>query len=116
MVVNLASTSSMSSVGSVSTLRPPRAAICVPSRRFRARTFKNVHTDILHLAQRLFCTYNNCMELEFDPNKRDMTLMARGLDFSRAGEVFAGRHFTVEDTREDRVETRHITVGRLKAE
>jgi uncharacterized DUF497 family protein len=54
------------------------------------------------------------MKVEFDPVKRDKTLAERGLDFARAGEVFAGRHFTAEDTREDYSETRLITVGTLK--
>lgn len=53
------------------------------------------------------------MEIEFDPEKRDKTLIERGLDFARAAEVFAGRHFTAEDTREDYNELRHITVGKL---
>ncbi|WP_179401361.1 BrnT family toxin [Burkholderia guangdongensis] len=53
------------------------------------------------------------MEIEFDTTKRDKTLFERGLDFARAAEVFAGRHFTIEDTREDYGESRCITVGRL---
>lgn len=53
------------------------------------------------------------MEIEFDPEKRDKTLAERGLDFARAGEVFAGRHFTAEDAREDYSEPRHITIGKL---
>lgn len=35
------------------------------------------------------------------------------MDFARANEVFAGRHFTAEDNREDYSESRHITVGKL---
>lgn len=50
------------------------------------------------------------MEIEFDPEKRDKTLTERGLDFARANEVFAGRHFTLEDTREDYSEPRYISV------
>lgn len=53
------------------------------------------------------------MAIEFDPGKRDKTLAERGLDFARAGEVFAGRHFTAEDDREDYGESRYITVGKL---
>lgn len=53
------------------------------------------------------------MEIEFDATKRDQTLTERGLDFARAAEVFAGRHFTVEDAREDYGESRYITVGKL---
>ena len=51
------------------------------------------------------------VEIEFDANKRDKTLTKRGLDFARAADVFAGRHFTVEDTREDYGELRYVTVG-----
>ena len=54
------------------------------------------------------------MNIEFDPVKRDKTLAERGLDFARAGEVFAGRHFTAEDAREDYSEVRLITVGTLE--
>lgn len=53
------------------------------------------------------------MGIEFDPAKRDKTLTERGLDFARAGEVFAGRHFTAEDDRADYCEPRYITVGKL---
>lgn len=52
------------------------------------------------------------MEIEFDPEKRDQTITMRGLYFARAVEVFAGRHFTAEDTREDYGELRYITVGK----
>ncbi|HNG79222.1 MAG TPA: BrnT family toxin, partial [Burkholderiaceae bacterium] len=53
------------------------------------------------------------MEIEFDPAKRDRTLAERGLDFRRAAEVFAGHHFTAQDTRERYDEDRFITVGTL---
>nr|VFK12379.1 MAG: hypothetical protein BECKLPF1236B_GA0070989_103413 [Candidatus Kentron sp. LPFa] len=53
------------------------------------------------------------MEIEFDPAKRDRTWEERGLDFARCGEVFAGRHFTAEDTRRVYDEKRYITVGKL---
>ncbi len=55
------------------------------------------------------------MPIEFDPAKRERTLVERGLDFARAGEVFAGQHFTAEDLREDYSEPRYITVGTLNA-
>ena len=35
------------------------------------------------------------MQVTYDPAKRDLTLGHRGLDFARAGEVFAGRTATV---------------------
>jgi uncharacterized DUF497 family protein len=53
------------------------------------------------------------MWIEFDSEKRDKTLLERGLDFNRAIEVFKGRHFTAEDVREDYSEPRYITVGKL---
>jgi len=51
--------------------------------------------------------------IEFDPAKRNKTLGERGLDFARASDVFAGTHFTGEDTRELYPEPRYITVGTL---
>ena len=53
------------------------------------------------------------MEIEFDPKKRDKTLEERGLDFTRAAEIFNGHHFTGEDSRVDYSEKRLITVGKL---
>lgn len=56
------------------------------------------------------CTIN-LIQVEFDADKRDKTLLARGLDFARAGEVFAGRHFTAQDMRQDYAEDRFVTAG-----
>ena len=53
------------------------------------------------------------MDLEFDQDKWDKTLQERGLDFARASEVFAGIHFTGQDTRVEYAEDRFITVGWL---
>jgi uncharacterized DUF497 family protein len=55
------------------------------------------------------------VQIEFDTQKREQTLIERGLDFARATEIFAGRHFTAEDLREDYSEQRHFTVGMLDA-
>jgi uncharacterized DUF497 family protein len=55
------------------------------------------------------------MEIEFDHDKRNKTLQERGLDFARAVDVFAGVHFTGQDTRMDYVEDRFISVGWLDA-
>ena len=52
------------------------------------------------------------MHIEFDPEKRDKTIAMRGLDFARAGEAFAGRHFTAPDLRENYGEPRFVTVGK----
>jgi uncharacterized DUF497 family protein len=51
--------------------------------------------------------------ITFDTAKREATLRHRGLDFVRAGEVFAGRTATVVDERCDYGETRFITAGQL---
>ena len=53
------------------------------------------------------------MKISFDPAKRDLALGFRGLDFARAGEVFAGRTATVVDDQRDYGETRFITAGHL---
>lgn len=53
------------------------------------------------------------MRVTFDPAKRDLTQVHRGLDFARAGEVFAGLTATVIDERFDYGETRFITAGQL---
>jgi hypothetical protein len=53
------------------------------------------------------------MRITFDPAKRDLTLKHRGLDFARAGEVFAGLTATVIDGRFDYGETRFISAGHL---
>ena len=53
------------------------------------------------------------MEIEFDPEKRDRTLLERGLDFAKASQIFFGRHLTLEDTRRDYQESRYITIGTL---
>jgi uncharacterized DUF497 family protein len=59
--------------------------------------------------------YNKYINLEFDQVKRKKTLLERGLDFSRAAEVFDGIHFTGQDKRMDYEEDRFITVGWLDA-
>ncbi|AGH74053.1 MULTISPECIES: BrnT family toxin [Edwardsiella] len=55
------------------------------------------------------------MKIEYDQNKREKTLLERGIDFARASEIFAGMHFTAEDCRQDYGEIRKITVGKLDA-
>ena len=51
--------------------------------------------------------------IEFDTDKRNKTLAERGLDFSRADEVFAGPVLRWADERFDYGETRWITFGLL---
>lgn len=53
------------------------------------------------------------MDIEWDPAKRQWTIDHRGLDFARAGEVFAGRHVTRQDYRRDYGEPRFFTMGLL---
>lgn len=53
------------------------------------------------------------LSIQFDPAKRLRTLEARGLDFARAAEVFAGPHMTAPDERKDYGEARWITLGYL---
>ena len=53
------------------------------------------------------------MTVAFDPEKRQLTLLHRGLDMARAGEIFDGPTLTVEDDRKDYGEQRFITVGLL---
>ncbi len=51
------------------------------------------------------------MEIEFDPEKRVMTLAERGLDMARAVEIFDGDHLTIIDDRKDYGEERLMSVG-----
>lgn len=53
------------------------------------------------------------MRISFDPAKRETTLFARGLDFARAAELFAGPTVTFDDERADYGEPRLITAGYL---
>ena len=55
----------------------------------------------------------NSTQIEFDSAKRDATLAERGLEFARASDVFAGRHFTAIDDRFAYGEKRFFTVGWL---
>ena len=57
--------------------------------------------------------YNKSMQIEFDTDKRDKTMAERGLDFARAGEVFAGATVTIEDARQNYGEPRFTSVGTL---
>lgn len=53
------------------------------------------------------------MRYTWDEAKRRRTLDQRGLDFSRANELFAGPTFTFEDDRWDYGEDRWVTIGLL---
>ena len=53
------------------------------------------------------------MAVTFDPDKREATLLHRGLDFADAGRVFEGDHATWLDDRFDYGEVRRITAGLL---
>jgi uncharacterized protein len=54
------------------------------------------------------------MEVEFDPDKRRLTLEHRGLDMARAGKIFDRATLTIADERKDYGEDRFITIGRLE--
>jgi uncharacterized DUF497 family protein len=41
------------------------------------------------------------MQVEFDPEKRILTLAERGLDRTRAEEIFLENHLTILDTLKD---------------
>jgi len=53
------------------------------------------------------------VRITYDSEKRERTLVERGLDFERALEVFAGLTLEVEDRRRDYGETRVLCVGFL---
>ena len=54
------------------------------------------------------------MEIEFDPEKREVTLKERGLDFQDAPLIFEGVFKSEPDTRFDYGEERTITFGWLR--
>ncbi|MES2434621.1 MAG: BrnT family toxin [Pseudomonadota bacterium] len=54
------------------------------------------------------------MQIEYDPAKRDATLLQRGLDMADAVEIFDSEILTVEDDRIDYGEPRFLTVGYLR--
>lgn len=53
------------------------------------------------------------MDLEYDDEKRALTLANRGLDFAHADKLFGGLTLTVEDDRFDYRETRFQTIGQI---
>jgi uncharacterized protein len=53
------------------------------------------------------------MEFEFDPEKRQQTLLKRGLDFSDAKLIFEEPNITLEDDRYVYAERRFLTFGKL---
>ena len=53
------------------------------------------------------------IEVEFDAEKRRLTLDHRGVDMARAGEVFQGPFLTYQDLRVEYGEERWITIGLL---
>ena len=54
------------------------------------------------------------MNLDWDEDKRQATLVHRGLDFADCAEVFADVTFEFPDTRKDYGEARIVCIGFLK--
>ncbi|MBC7377562.1 MAG: BrnT family toxin [Burkholderiaceae bacterium] len=54
------------------------------------------------------------MRITFDPGKREITLVVRGLDFADAVLVFEGVTLDVKDTRKEYGEVRIICYGMLR--
>ena len=54
-------------------------------------------------------------ELDFDPAKRILTLVNRGLDFLDCDKVFSAPHLQLEDDRQDYGERHFIVFGWLDA-
>lgn len=54
------------------------------------------------------------MAITYDPEKREHTLVARGLDFNDADVVFGGVRFDTEDVRKDYGEKRMVCFGMLR--
>jgi uncharacterized protein len=65
------------------------------------------------LAIASYCSYNNSVQITFDPAKRDRTLAVRGLAFEDVALVFEGVTLQVEDTRKDYGESRIVCYGYL---
>jgi len=59
--------------------------------------------------------YNNVMLFTWDEKKRQSNIKKHGIDFTHAGEIFAGPTFTWEDDRFDYGEQRWITMGLMGA-
>jgi uncharacterized protein len=53
------------------------------------------------------------MQIDYDPDKRAVTLLHRGLDMADAAIVFDGPCVTLKDIRQDYGEERFITLGLL---
>lgn len=56
------------------------------------------------------------MEIEYDENKRLATLENRELDFASAELVFQGKHFSIQESRQNYGEDRFITAGFLDSD
>ncbi|WP_127471369.1 BrnT family toxin [Thiomicrorhabdus aquaedulcis] len=51
------------------------------------------------------------MNIQYDEQKRQITLEQRGLDFADAWQIFEGTHYTLEDDRQNYGEQRLISIG-----
>ena len=64
----------------------------------------------------IYRIYNNYVEIEFDPAKREIVLRERGLDLADAGELLFGIRLDELDDRFDYGEDRWRSLGLLKGE
>jgi len=67
----------------------------------------------IHPHQRCFCSDMNIIPISYDPSKKEVTWVERGLDFDDAQLVFRGPTFEIEDLRQDYGETRVLCYGLL---
>lgn len=65
----------------------------------------------LILASTIKGVYINCMDIEWDNNKRDTTLQERGLDFADVTLINWDDALTLTDSRNEYGETRYVTVS-----
>lgn len=61
----------------------------------------------------LYRIYNNYVEIEYDPAKREWTLRERCLDFAKAERIFRAFNLTFDDSRADYGEDGFLTYSLL---
>lgn len=84
--------------------------VACPCPRWSGRTAGRRPSQV---AARRLRICNNAVRISYDPDKRERTLVERGLDFEDAVSVFEGITVEVEDSRRDHGERRIICYGLL---